>query len=145
MNDKDFNIIYSYTREQAIKDGVLVDLTKEAQEAGFKIPVAMSAGLYHEYIKPPKALEAQGQSLSGRLNDIFLMLRFAAKDRWDGSRVYFEVLFQMDEGPSFKKVQCVVAVEGDSNGILLLTHGGSEHSRHHGFDSYLHFVTTTPC
>jgi len=121
MNNKDSNVIYSYTREQAIADGVLVDLTQEAQKTGFKIPVALSAGLYHEYVEPPKALEAQGQSLSGRLHDVFMMLRFAAKDRWDGLRVEFEVLFQMDEGPSFKKVQCVAAVEGDSKGNPCLT------------------------
>lgn len=121
MDNTNYIVIYSYTREQAIADGILVDLTKEAQEAGFKIPVALSAGLYHEYVKPPEALEAQSQSISGRLHDVFMMLRFAAKDRWDGSRVEFEVLFQMDEGPSFEKVQCVAAVEGDSNGNPCLT------------------------
>ncbi len=121
MNDNDLNVIYSYTREQAIEDGVLVDLTKEAQEAGFKIPVAMSAGLYHEYVKPSEALEAEGQSFQGRLHDVFMMLRFSAGNRWNGSRVEFEVLFQVGEGPSFKKVGCVAAVEGDSNGNPCLT------------------------
>lgn len=121
MDDKDFNVIYSYTREQAIEDGVLVDLTREAQESGFKIPVAMSSGLYFRYVKPSKALEAEGQSVQARLNDVFLLLRFAAKDRWDGSRVEFEVLFQVGEGPSFQKVSCVAAVEGDSDGNPCLT------------------------
>lgn len=120
MNDKDFNVIYSYTREQAIADGVLIDVTGQAK-VYFKIPVALSAGLYHEYVKTPEALEAQGQSISGRLHDLFMMLRFAAKDRWDGSRVEFEVLFQMGEGPSFEKVKCVAAVEGDSSGNPCLT------------------------
>lgn len=120
MNDKDFNVIYSYTREQAIDDGVLIDVSGQAN-AYFKIPVALSAGLYHEYVKPPEILATQGQSLSGRLHDVFMMLSFAAKDRWDGSRVEFQVLFQMDEGPSFEKVQCVAAVEGDSNGNPCLT------------------------
>lgn len=118
MDNTTHNVIYSYTREQAIEDGVLVDLTKETQEPGLKLPVAMSAGLYHEYVKPPEALNAQGQSISGRLHDVFMMLRFAAKDRWDGSRVEFEGLFKIDEGPSFKEVQCVAAVEEDSDGIL---------------------------
>ena len=48
----------------------------------------------------PRWMEAQKENLP-----------YTAQDRWDGSRVYFEVLFQMDEGPSFKKVQCVAAVE----------------------------------
>ena len=32
--------IYSYSRQQAIDDGVLVDITEMAQEAGFRFPVA---------------------------------------------------------------------------------------------------------
>lgn len=35
-----------YTREQAIEDGVLVDVTELAQETGFKIPVAFTAALW---------------------------------------------------------------------------------------------------
>lgn len=38
-------IIQAYSREQAIADGVLVDVTPVAQEAGFKIPVAVTAAV----------------------------------------------------------------------------------------------------
>jgi type I site-specific restriction endonuclease len=42
MNEMDENeIIYSYTRKQAIADGVLIDVTELAKEAGFKCPVAL--------------------------------------------------------------------------------------------------------
>ena len=34
--------VCTYTRAQAIADGVLVDVANMAQEAGFRIPVAMS-------------------------------------------------------------------------------------------------------
>ena len=44
MNDNNIfgEIICSYTRAQAIKDGVLIDVSEAAKEAGFKIPVAMT-------------------------------------------------------------------------------------------------------
>ena len=121
MDGNEFSVIYTFTREDAIESGALVDLTKEAEQAGFKIPVAMSAGLYHEYVKPSEELEAAGQSFEGRLHDVLMMLRYAAKDRWDGTRVEFEVLFQVEKTPSFKKVLCIAAVEGDSNGNPCLT------------------------
>jgi type I site-specific restriction-modification system R (restriction) subunit len=41
MADKDpvfGDVIYSYTRKQAIEDGVLVDITEMAKEAGSSIP-----------------------------------------------------------------------------------------------------------
>ena len=37
---EDAPVIYSYTRKQAIEDGVLVDLTEWSKETGFTIPVA---------------------------------------------------------------------------------------------------------
>lgn len=43
--------IYSYSREQAIQDGVLIDITGIAKEAGFKWPVAITDTLYHQYIE----------------------------------------------------------------------------------------------
>jgi len=41
-------IIFSYTRKQAIEDGVLVDVTEIARKQGFRIPVAITCGLYAE-------------------------------------------------------------------------------------------------
>ena len=35
-------VIFTFTRNQAIDDGVLVDGTQTAREAGFRIPVAIT-------------------------------------------------------------------------------------------------------
>lgn len=59
---------------------------------------------------PPAGRDGEGQSVEDRLHDVFMMTLYAAKDLWDGSRVCFEVLFQMREGPRFEKVQCVAIV-----------------------------------
>ena len=55
-------VIFSYTRAQAIEDGVLVDLTEWAAETGFKIPVACTATVWHQYIMPPNGTKELGQS-----------------------------------------------------------------------------------
>src|SRR5206468_2575273 len=64
-------IIYSYTREQALADRVLIDVSElaEAREAGFVWPVAISRALW-EIVVPTDAEEAEGQSYEGRLWDV---------------------------------------------------------------------------
>ena len=39
-------VIFGYTRRQAIDDGVLVDVTEMAREAGFSWPFAMTAEVW---------------------------------------------------------------------------------------------------
>ena len=41
----DDDLIYSYTRAQALADGVLVDVSQMASEAGFRYPTAITADL----------------------------------------------------------------------------------------------------
>ena len=39
-------VIYSYTRAQAVADGVQVEVTKTAQEAGIKFPVFLTRTVF---------------------------------------------------------------------------------------------------
>ena len=43
-----FEVISVYTRAQAIEDGELVDLSKQATRIGFRFPVAITAGVWGE-------------------------------------------------------------------------------------------------
>ena len=54
-------VIYSYTRAQAIEDGVLADASKMAREAGFRIPVAISTGVLG-YVTPTEAQKKNGRA-----------------------------------------------------------------------------------
>ena len=56
----DADVISVYTRAQALEDGVLVDLTGWAQQAWFKIPVAVTRGVW-DVLKPSTELEAEGE------------------------------------------------------------------------------------
>jgi hypothetical protein len=40
------DLIYSYTRADALRDGVLIDLTATAREAGICWPVALTAAAW---------------------------------------------------------------------------------------------------
>ena len=46
-------VISSYSRAQAIADGVLVDISDTARAAQFKVPVAMTAALWARCIETP--------------------------------------------------------------------------------------------
>jgi len=49
----DAEIIYAYTRAQAIEDGELVDLSETAREAGIKFPVAVTRAVWAKYVEIP--------------------------------------------------------------------------------------------
>lgn len=116
----DFKVVYSYSRAQAIADGVLVDVTEQARQSGFKLPVAIGDNLFNGYIVPPDGLEGEGQSLEGRLHDVFEMLKAAASCRWNESRVMFDVIFVMAPRMIEKVLILAVAGPGD-NGEPVLT------------------------
>ena len=68
-------VVYSYTRSQAIADGVQVEVTKTAQEAGIRFPVFLTRTVYDAYVTVPP--DVTGQDEAGRLWDVVWMLRFA--------------------------------------------------------------------
>jgi hypothetical protein len=103
--------IHSYSRAQAIADGVLIDLTSATddagqplcKQAGFVVPVAITATAWHETVAAGGAWEPDGdgeklklpggQSLTGRLWDVLWLLRIACKRAAPGTdRVHFKVL-----------------------------------------------------
>src|ERR1035437_4281546 len=67
-------LIYSYTRAQAVADGLQVDVTKTAQEAGIKFPVFLTRTVFDSFVTVPEGVT--GQDEAGRLWDIVWMLRF---------------------------------------------------------------------
>ena len=109
--------IHAYTRAQAIRDGVLVDLTTAmddkgqllCQQAGFKVPVAIARAAWAATIEAGgtwksdgdgETLELRGgQSLTSRLWDVLAMLRLAITQASDTDRVHFRVLVDVkDDG-----------------------------------------------
>ena len=74
---EDADLIHSYSRADAIRDGVLIDVTQTAKEAGFKFPVALTAAVQAKYVVVPPGVECQDEM--GRLWDVLTMLRFAIR------------------------------------------------------------------
>ncbi len=74
-------VIHSYTRAQAIDDGVLVDVSETAQEAGFKYTVAITRAAWEDCVawNDDDNKRQTYQDESGRLWDVVFMLSFAIK------------------------------------------------------------------
>ena len=93
-------VIYSYSRAQAIEDGVLVNLADSSftfrpglnilREAGIKYPVAMTLAAFSRTVQEPDEPLPPAQDLSGRLWDGLTMLKFGIK-RSSGDTVHFTV------------------------------------------------------
>ncbi len=74
-------VIYRYTRAQAIADGILMDVSTTATEAGFRWPVAMTHAAWLGCVEWTTADNAQQgyQDESGRLWDVSFMAAHAAR------------------------------------------------------------------
>ena len=70
-------VIYGYTRAQAVADGVQVEVTKTAREAGITFPVFLTRTVFDSFVTVPLGVTAQDEA--GRLWDIVWMLRFAIR------------------------------------------------------------------
>jgi hypothetical protein len=74
-------LVYTYTRSQAIADGFQVEVSKVAREAGITYPVFLTRAVYDNYVTVPPALKHgkcdSHQDEAGRLWDIVWMTRFA--------------------------------------------------------------------
>jgi hypothetical protein len=88
-------VIYAYSRKQALADGVQVDVSTVAKEAGFRIPVFMTDTVFNTYVKVPEGVAAQDES--GRLWDILYMLHCAIKKSRPGQdRLSFQLYVRND-------------------------------------------------
>ena len=85
----DCDVIYHYSRAQALADGVLVDVTPRAREAGFVYPVALTSGLWADIQDIPE--QCRGQDTEGRLGDVLWMARSAIKQNPAGSEMLYQL------------------------------------------------------
>jgi len=94
-------VIHSYTRAQALDDGVLVDVSEVAREAGIRFPVAVTRAVWGEYVEVPPGVECQDEQ--GRLWDILWLLYCAIRREGGGDRIFFEVTVRNHNGKLTRK------------------------------------------
>ena len=91
-------LIFSYTRKQAIEDGVLRDLSSLARESGFRIPVAITEAAWRRCIEVAESDVCQDEI--GRARDLLTVLYFAVRTSSSRDPLAFEVCVQDAPGRS---------------------------------------------
>jgi len=87
-------VISTYSRAQALEDGVLVDAGAMAKEAGFRWPVAITAAAWSDCVAWTDADSERQvyQDQSGRLWDVLFMAQHAIRvNRSGGDRLKFQL------------------------------------------------------
>jgi len=101
-------VIYSYSRRQAIEDGVLVDVTNTAGEAGFKCPVALTRGAWEQCVawSDEDTQRQYHQDESGRLWDVVWMaLNAIRRHRGSEPELMYRLLCLPRDGVSTEAVE----------------------------------------
>lgn len=112
------DLIHSYTRAQAIEDGVLVDVTTTAREAGIRFPVALTRAAWERCVTVPPGVECQDEA--GRLWDVLWVLRHTT--RWGGQVIPFSVHVRNDNKDRVPPLVHLKAVCGPGdNGEPVIT------------------------
>lgn len=109
-------VIYAYTRTQALEDGYLVDVSQTAREAGIRFPVAVTRTVWDGYIDRE---EIPGQDCKGRLWDLVWMFRHAIQQNRDGDTLHFQVLFAMEDSGDWEPHESVPDAD---TGLTRATH-----------------------
>ncbi len=119
MNEVFGKPISCYSRQQAIEDGELVDVTSVAAEAGFRIPVSMTRAVYVDCVEwyDADTKRQTYQDESCRLWDVLWMAILAAKRSKNESIISFNVL-RVPRGGKGRKPKPV--------NLKMMIHGGDE-------------------
>ncbi len=120
------SVISVYTRAQAIEDGILVDVSETAREAGFKIPVAVTRAVWDSLVALPEGYRGF-QDERGRLWDVLWMARHYALRASNSHRVTMCVLVRdirkdlRDSNRPPRKHFPIVAIGGGDDGSPVIT------------------------
>src|SRR5437660_10897516 len=87
------DLIHSYSRAQAVADGVLIDVSATAREAGLRYPVALTRAVWEKCVAVPPGVWCQDEA--GRLWDVLWLLACAVR-RGAGPVVRFGVHVRND-------------------------------------------------
>jgi hypothetical protein len=128
-------IIHAYTRRQALADGVLVDVSRQASPAemhgGFVVPVAVTAAVWSAIHAIPPSLEGIAD-VRGRLHDVLWLANVTARRAFSASRAsragvseVFAVLLPV-AGSRRRKHVLRVEVGPDDDGAPCVTIGYPE-------------------
>lgn len=124
MKEEQTNIVFAYSRAQAIADGVLIDAGELAKEAGFRYSVALTAAAWQLCVAVPEACPWQDER--GRLWDVLNVLRVSSRNK-SSSGIEFSLLVQNDDtGPKLVTLQALCGPGDDLEPVITVILPGED-------------------
>jgi hypothetical protein len=127
---EDADLIHSYSRAEALADGVLIDVTETAREAGFRVPVALTSTVWSDCVAwtDEDSARVVYQDEAGRLWDVLWMALVAARRQPEASQLTYEMLRVRRDGtsPEPAKVRLVLDIGPGDDGEAVITIGFAE-------------------
>ena len=117
-------VVHTYTREQAMADGALIDVSQAAKEAGFRLPMAVTASVWADAVAWDGSVEEEccDQDESGRLWDLLFMAHHAAVRAREGAdRITFSWLRIPRGGREAEEVSAILHIGPGDGGEPVLT------------------------
>jgi hypothetical protein len=123
----DVEIIASYSRAQAIEDGVLVDLRQGefsalVDEAGFRFPVAATAAVWTSCIDLTPSAARAGCDVKGRLWDVLMAMKHAVRlASRDTDTVFFRLSVVRDSRrPTVTILKAVIGPGDEAEPVITI-------------------------
>jgi|SRR5579859_1518607 len=113
MNDE-WTVISRYSREQAIRDGVLIDVTIQAGETGIRVPTVITEHLNRVLTEIPAT--SQGQDWRGRLHDVLWMTFLKLKSMYEGKEDDFPAEMEVNLDGELQTLWAVL----DGDGLTVM-------------------------
>ena len=114
------DIISRYSRAQAIEDGVLVDVSDMAQEAGFRFPVAVTQAVWADVVTPTEEDRSYGQSEDGRLWDVLWMLKCAIPTTSDPQELHYKLLVSRGRKKHLVQLKALCGPGDDAEPVITI-------------------------
>jgi hypothetical protein len=109
------------SRADALRDGVLIDISPTAREAGIRYPVALTRIVWERCVRVPAGVLCQDEA--GRLWDVLWMLACAIRRRNGGRVVAFALHVRndnRDRTPSLARLQAVCGPGDDCEPVVAV-------------------------
>ena len=119
---QDFEVIDTYTQQDAIDDGILVNLTEifpeEVKECGINIPLLCTRSVFENYINLTNAAKKALNNEKGRAWDLIFMSRPALKAAIKNQRPYLYKFYCVVN--RIKPTLCTCKVIYDGSSCIIL-------------------------
>lgn len=118
----DFEIIHTYTKEDAVNDGSMINLSQQfpndIKEAGILGSVYCTISVFNNYIEMNPVAEKACNDIKGRLWDLIWMSRAAMKKTFSTGEEEFFIFYCVTTEIKPNKCICKVIFDGESFIIL---------------------------